>query len=179
MIDIDSRTRDPIVAPTYPNFVGFLADGRPVFAYQNIAKVRSQGAEAHFHVELGEAWRLRANYTYLDVTNLSFATPRPLVYRPEHSANLGLDWQASERVNVGLQARYTGQQYTAVYGDPSYNSRKDGYVLADPSPGWKLSERLSLRAGVFNLADRQVERDDSSDYNEEGRRWYASVNVGF
>ena len=35
MIDITSRTKDVTLAPSYDNFVGFLADGRPIFEYQN------------------------------------------------------------------------------------------------------------------------------------------------
>ncbi|MCD7099324.1 TonB-dependent receptor [Stenotrophomonas sp. MMGLT7] len=179
MIDITSRTRDTALAPSYPNFVGFLADGRPIFAYQNIARVRTQGLEANARILLGEDWSVRANYTYLDATNLSYDTPRPMVYKPEHSANVNLQWQASERIGLGLQARYVGRQYTSVYANAANNLSKRGYVLADLTSSWKLGRHLTLRAGALNLADHSVDRDNSSDYNEEGRRWYASMTASF
>lgn len=73
MISIDSRTADASLAPSYPNFVGFLPDGRPIFSYQNIASVRTKGIELGWRWDIGSDGTLGANYTYTDAKNTSGA----------------------------------------------------------------------------------------------------------
>ncbi|MGI3129543.1 TonB-dependent receptor domain-containing protein [Halopseudomonas pachastrellae] len=177
MIDIDSRTRDPVLAPTYPNFVGFLPDGRPIFAYQNIDKVRTQGVEASLNMQLGSTLRAQFNYSYLDAENLSAGAPRDMTYKPEHSANATLDWDATERLALNVSARYTGTQYISV--STSGNTAKEAYTIYDMGGRYRVGEGLTLGAGVLNLFDEQIENDDWSDFNEDRRQVYASIEYQF
>ncbi|TBV10898.1 TonB-dependent receptor domain-containing protein [Stutzerimonas kirkiae] len=177
MIDIQSRTRDVSLAPSYGNFIGFLNDGRPVFAYQNLDKVRTQGAELSLHKDFGSDWRTRLNYSYLDARNLSDSSPTPMIYRPRHSANLSIDWDASDRLEVSTSARYTGTQLTSVTARSQV--RKEAYTLFDLGLRYRLSDDVTLGTGLLNAFDRKVDRDVTADFNEERRRIYASLSVSF
>jgi len=56
---------------------------------------------------------------------------------------------------------------------------KPGYGLVDLSATWQVSPRTTLRGGVLNVADRTFDRINASDYSEEGRRIYVSLNARF
>ena len=114
MIDITSRTKDVTLAPSYDNFVGFLADGRPIFEYQNVARVETKGVELTGRYRFGPRWDMNASYTYLDATNKSYDYDLPLVYRPKHEANATLNWAVSDSLKSFAGVSYTGAQYTSV-----------------------------------------------------------------
>lgn len=177
MIDITSRTSNKTLAPTYSNFVGFLTDGRPVFKYQNINKVRTKGVELNASAKLARNISWRNNYTYLDAKNLSGTTPLPLTYRPRHSANSTLDWQVGEKLALALSAKFTGEQYTTV--STTSRIKKGGYASFDVSSSYDLQKNITVRAGVLNITDKTIERANSSDYNEDGRRYYLAMTTRF
>ncbi|MBS1154141.1 MAG: TonB-dependent receptor [Proteobacteria bacterium] len=179
MIDITSRTSNKTLAPTYSNFVGFLTDGRPVFKYQNINKVRTKGVELAFSAKLGKEVSWLNNYTYLDATNLSGSKPLPLVYRPRHSANSTLDWQFNEKLALALTGKLTGEQYISVPSSGTNLVKKGGYVSFDVSSSYDLQKNITVRAGVLNITDKTIERANSSDYNEDGRRYYLALTTRF
>lgn len=179
MIDISNRTRDVTLAPTYPNFVGFLPDGRPIFRYQNIARVKSKGIEANIAYDLNAAWDISANYTYLDVKNLSNPEPIGMIYQPEHSANATLNWRASDRLRLFASVNYVGKQYLAVYTNAAYNVVQGGYATADIGGSYALTDDVTLRAGILNLANKIIERTSTTEYNEDGRRYFVAVTKRF
>ena len=176
MIDITNRTTDRTLAPSYDNFVGYLPDGRPIFRYQNIAKVRSRGLEASWRAEPTAALGLRANYTFTDAKNTSGATAVPLTYRPRHVVNLGADWRATPQLTVSGSLRYHSSQYISVGWN---EAKKGGYAIADLTLGFRMTDALTLRAGILNLADKTFDRTTSADFNEEGRRYYLSLHAAF
>ena len=179
MLDITSRTANRTLAPTYPNFVGFLPDGRPIFKYQNIASVRSHGAELGLRAQLTPGVDLRANYTYTDARNTSGSIELPLTYRSKHVANVGLDWRPSAAWTLALNARHNGAQYISVPANGQNLVQAQAYTLVDLSAAWAVSPQLTLRAGVLNLADEGIDRTTSAEFNEDGRRWFLSVSARF
>ncbi|QGZ38057.1 outer membrane receptor for ferrienterochelin and colicins [Pseudoduganella flava] len=178
MIDITSRTSDRVLAPSYANFVGFLPDGRPIFAYQNIASVRTRGVEASLRATLNDALTARLNYTYTDAKNTSGATPLPMVYRPRMNANAALDWRATDALSASATVRYIGEQYLNVPSNGRNLLRKGGYTVADLSAAWRVHQ-YTISAGVLNVGDRGTQRDTSADFNEEGRRVFLSLLAKF
>ncbi|GGY11837.1 TonB-dependent receptor [Massilia dura] len=178
MIDITSRTSDRALAPSYDNFKGFLPDGRPVFAYQNIASVRTRGVEASLRATLTDTLVGRLNYTYTDTKNTSGATPLPLVYRPRMNANASLDWQPAQAWNTSATLRYIGEQYLNVPSSGVNLLRKGGYTVADLSAAYRAG-RYTVSGGVLNVDDRGTQRDVSADFNEQGRRLFVSLLAKF
>lgn len=175
MIDIDSRTRDVTLAPSYDNFVGFLPDGRPIFSYQNINSARTRGLEGSWKWQASRDLGFKTTYTYLSAKNTSKAVHTRLVNRSRHNLNVNADWRVNAQWNLGASWRLQSEQplnaANTVY--------KPGYGLVDLSAAWQVNPRTTLRAGVLNVADRTFDRINASDYSEEGRRLYVSLNAKF
>lgn len=179
MIDITSRTRDVKLAPTYSNFVGFLPDGRPIFRYQNIAKVRSRGVESNAAVKLNDRFDVVANYTWLDSENRSNPTPLAMIYQPRHSANATLNWHPADAWSLFATYNYVGEQYLSVSTNAALSVKREAYGMVDVGGAYRISPRITVRAGVLNIADKTLQRETSTEYNEEGRRFFAAVTRRF
>ncbi len=175
MIDIDSRTKDVALAPTYENFVGFLPDGRPIFRYQNINSARTQGIEASWHWQTHKNLKFKTSYTYLSAKNTSKPKHTPLINRSRHNLHVTADWQPHARWTLGAAWRLQSKQPLDTTG----KVYKPGYGLVDLSAAWNITPKTTLRAGILNVADRTFDRQNSSDYSEEGRRFFVSLNAHF
>ncbi len=179
MIEINNRTRDTVVAKTYPNYVGMLPDGRPIFRYENVAKARTQGVEATARLEAHENVQITANYTNLDAKNLSGPTPLQLTYRPRHNANVSVDWQALEALNLTLASIFTGKQYISVPANGQNVLHQGGYNTFDLSAGYSVNRMINIRAGMLNILNKKVEREVASGFNEEGSRVFFALTTRF
>jgi len=175
MIDISNRTANAVLGASYPNFVGLLADGRPVFAYENIAKVQTKGLEASLRATFNPQWGMKANYTYTHARNTSTATATPLAYRPRHQAHVNVDWKPSDAWAVNAGVRHVGEQVITVWN----NTTKAAYNVVDLTAAYRINQLFTLRAGVLNVGNQGNERLSSADYNEEGRRYFVSVSASF
>ena len=175
MIDIDSRTADKTLAPSFDNFVGFLPDGRPIFSYQNINSARTRGIESSWKWEASQALNLKTTYTLLDAKNTSKAVATRLINRSRHNLNVTADWRVNAAWSLAANWRLQSAQMLNTAG----TVQKGGYGLVDLSAAWKLNPQTTLRAGVLNVADRTLARAASNDYTEEGRRIYISMNARF
>jgi outer membrane receptor for ferrienterochelin and colicins len=184
MIDITSRTANVALAPTYPNFIGFLpagapGNGRPIFRYENVQRVRTEGLEASVRVAPSTAWRLRVSYAYLDAKNRSGAAPLPLVYRPAHTFNAMADWLPAKALTISGIVRSNGSQYVSVPASGTNLVTRDGYAIVDLSAAYRLHPRLTVRGGALNVGNMAVARDTSLDFNEDGRRYFIGLSTQF
>ncbi|MCF4164795.1 TonB-dependent receptor [Zavarzinia compransoris] len=175
-----ARTGDPVLATTFSNFVGLDSLGRPIFSYENIDEARTQGIEANVSVRPTETLTISANYTYLDAEAQS-GVKRPLIYQPEHSANLALDWQATEALDLSVAVNYVGEQYTSVptNGNLANATTVDSFVTSDVIASYDVNDHLTVRAGVLNIADKTVTRTIGNDFNVDGRRFFLSTTASF
>ena len=175
-----ARTDDPVIAPTYANFVGFDSRGNSIFTYENIDQARTMGIEASIAVRPRDDLTITANYTYLDAKATS-GIERPLAYAPEHSANVSLDWQATEKLSLGAAVNYFGDQYTYVptNGNMSGASKSDAYVTADLTGQYDVNDSFTIRAGILNVADKQILRHVDDDFNVDGRRFFFGATARF
>ncbi|MNL72161.1 Colicin I receptor precursor [compost metagenome] len=73
-----------------------------------------------------------------------------------------------------MQGNYTGEKLTVTSGGPT----PGGYVVWNTGGAWQASKSVKLRAGVMNLMDKDLSRDDYS-YNEDGRRYFMAVDYQF
>ncbi|WP_058913805.1 catecholate siderophore receptor CirA [Entomohabitans teleogrylli] len=172
MIDV-LRTSNPALAPSYPNYVG-MENGRPVFRYFNVNKARIRGLETELKVPFNEQWKLTLNYTYTDGRNLSDGGNKPLENRPFHNANGTLDWAPLQDWSFYVSANYSGESRATAANGPT----PGGYVIWNAGAGWQATKNVKLRAGVLNLGDKDLSRDDYS-FNEDGRRYFVSLDYRF
>ncbi len=177
MISIN-RTADAAAAPSYSNFVGFYtnANGRrvPTFRYFNVNKARIRGVETELKVPFDDTWKLTLNYTYNDGRDLSDGGDKPLQELPFHTANGTLDWQAMQDWSFYVSGNYTGEKRDVS----NTGKTPGGYVIWNAGGAWQATKNVKLRAGVLNLTDKDLSRDDYS-YNEDGRRYFMAVDYRF
>ena len=171
---------DVNAAPGYQNFVGFEtgANGRriPVFSYYNVNKARIQGVETELKIPFNDEWKLSINYTYNDGRDVSNGENKPLSDLPFHTANGTLDWKplALEDWSFYVSGHYTGQKRA----DSATAKTPGGYTIWNTGAAWQVTKDVKLRAGVLNLGDKDLSRDDYS-YNEDGRHYFMAVDYRF
>ncbi|QLK60556.1 catecholate siderophore receptor CirA [Enterobacteriaceae bacterium Kacie_13] len=168
------RTANKNLAPTYQNFVGFDASGNPIFKYYNVNKARIRGLETEVSLPVAEAWNLKLNYTYNDARDLSNGGNKPLSDLPFHTTNATLDWKPWDAWSFYLSANYKGKSRTVTDGNPT----PGGYTVWNTGGSYQVNKAVKIRAGVLNLGDKDLNRDDYS-YNEDGRRYFAAVDYSF
>lgn len=168
------RTANKSLAPTYQNFAGFDASGNPIFQYYNVNKARIRGLETEVSLPVADAWDLKLNYTYNDARDLSNGGNKPLSDLPFHTTNATLDWKPWQAWSFYLSANYKGKSRTVTDG----NATPGGYTIWNTGGSYQVNKAVKLRAGVLNLGDKDLNRDDYS-YNEDGRRYFAAVDYSF
>lgn len=166
------RTANKNLAPTYQNFVGFDASGNPIFKYYNVNKARIRGLETSQPAG-HEAWNLKLNYTYNDARDLSNGGNKPLSDLPFHTTNATLDWKPWD-AQTSTFLPTTRQKRTVTDGNPT----PGGYTVWNTGGSYQVNKAVKIRAGVLNLGDKDLNRDDYS-YNEDGRRYFAAVDYSF
>lgn len=137
--------------------------------YVNIDRTKTTGVEAEVEAELSDRFTLKASYAFTDAVDES--TGAELIRAPEHAGSLSLLW-TGDRLRAALSVRAEGEQADS---DPSTFSpaRRDGFVTANLSGSWALSDTIDLTARVVNLTDEDYQQ--SLGYGEAGR----SLFVGF
>ena len=174
MIGIN-RTSNRGLAPSYDNFVGFDPDsGNPVFRYYNVNKARIRGVETELKIPFDDQWKLTLNYTYNDGRDLSDGGNKPLSELPLHTANGTVDWKPLADWSFYVSANYTGEKRTTTTDGPT----PGGYVIWNAGGAYQATKNVKLRAGVMNLGDKDLSRDDYS-YNEDGRRYFLAMDYRF
>lgn len=177
--DIDNmitviRTANRNLAQTYQNFAGFDASGNPIFRYYNVNKARIRGLETELGLPVTDKLNLKLNYTYNDARDRSNGGNKPLSELPFHTSNATLDWKPLEDWSFYLSANYKGKSRTVTDG----NATPGGYTIWNAGGAYKVNKAVKIRAGVLNLTDKDLNRDDYS-YNEDGRRYFAAVDYSF
>ncbi|THD51702.1 catecholate siderophore receptor CirA [Enterobacteriaceae bacterium ML5] len=168
------RTANRNLAQTYQNFVGFDASGNPIFRYYNVNKARIRGLETELSLPVTDVLNLKLNYTYNDARDLSNGGNKPLSELPFHTSNATLDWKPLEDWSFYISANYKGKSRTVTDG----NATPGGYTVWNTGGSYQVNKAVKLRAGVLNLGDKDLNRDDYS-YNEDGRRYFAAIDYSF
>ena len=193
---------DKIVAGYVP--VGQTGGTPParIFRWENAPEAIVEGFEGNFNVPLlgdrGDVLKWNPNVTWM-IENENKATGQPLSVIPEYTLNTSLDWQATDNLALLLTGTFYGRQEPATR-DMNNDDRCDEAgvtdcdalrAVRDPYSVWGISARyaitkkVSLGAGVNNLLDKRLFRESNSSYagaatyNEPGRAWFVSMNVGF
>lgn len=145
---------------------------------QNIDEAQIQGVELSADYGITRGLRLSSSYTYTDSEQKTgeFAG-QPLNKIPEHMANLGLDWTANRRLTVWAQGNYRGET-SDFLSRTSMSSGTPGYATADAGVVYKLTRRLDLKLGLYNITDRTV-TNDAYGVVLDGRRVTFGLNLDF
>ena len=153
-------------------------------AYENIDEVELRGVEFTLDYDILDNLIYRHSYTYTETEQKSGDFKgKPLNNVAKHMFNASLDWQATQRVNLWVQGNYRGK----TTGDWSTNSgggRQNGvkypsYTFADVGVVYRPQDDLSLKAGVYNVFNKEVTTDGDYAYNLDGRRLIFALTKSF
>src|SRR5690606_33070746 len=125
----------------------------------NVDEAVTRGFEASSRIPLAQGWTLIANYTFTESEQKSGPDRgRPLTDTPEHMVNMRLRWEATARLSAWLSAEYRSDRYRSEDSSTStakatYGDYRD-YALFHLGAGYRLSDRVTLNATIYNLLDK-------------------------
>ena len=121
----------------------------------NIDKVTIQGAELAGRWLINDSLALRANYTYTDSEQKSGANKgQPLGNSAKHMANLTLNWQASEVLDVFLTSEYRTKRFRSWDTIADKALYYKGYNVFHLGASYQASESVTFNARINNLFDQ-------------------------
>lgn len=146
--------------------------------YENIDKAQMSGVEATFDYNLTQSFRLSPGYTYTKSKQKSGDFKgQPLNKTPKHMLNLGLDLQATDKLNLWSQFNYRGK--TSNYlSRTEMKEATPGYGFLDAGLAYKLNPRATAKFGVYNIANKNVSGEDYEAVLD-GRRVNLGLSVDF
>lgn len=168
--------------------------GLKLYTYDNVGKANIRGIEVATGIPLAQDWKLSMNYTYTDserksdeetLSNSKISLKGyPLDKTPKHMANAKLDWQFNEDLNLYTRAQYIGKQVWAAQRNGSQVPRyRSGYTTMDMGATYQLFKNTKLNFAVLNIANEKGSKIDAKGGGnwdvEDGRRYWANVNVSF
>lgn len=146
--------------------------------YYNIDKAEMQGVELTLDYDITPTVRLSSSYTYTESEQKTGDFKgEPLTKMPKHMANVMLDWQTTDRLNLWLEGNYRSK--TSDY--LSRTSMSDGtpsYGFIDTGLVYGLTENTQLKAGLYNITSKEVTNDDYG-VVLDGRQYNLGLTVNF
>ncbi|WP_208230917.1 TonB-dependent siderophore receptor [Brenneria izadpanahii] len=169
-----------------------LSNGRSVYQWENGGKALVHGWEAYLTVPLvRDTLDWRTNATWM-INSKDKTTGNPLSVIPKYTINTMLDWQVNEDLSANLSWTLYGRQKprqhyengadSGVGGGTLMSTKELGaYSVLGASVNYAVTKNVQVNAGVSNLLDKRVYRDNQGafTYNEPGRAYYAGVTYNF
>ncbi|MFU8926665.1 TonB-dependent receptor domain-containing protein [Acinetobacter puyangensis] len=140
----------------------------------NVDEAEINGVEVTFDTELNDWSTVRANYTFTDSEQKSGANKgRPLNDIPKHNANVTLDTQPTDAVNVWARFNYRGEttSSTNIESYPAYN-------FYDVGLNYKFNQNITAKFAVNNVFDTVLTSDEDNKVLD-GRRYTIGLTTNF
>lgn len=139
--------------------------------YVNIARTRSNGAEAEADARLTPQLRLKLTYAWIDA--IDAPSGERLLRVPHATGAASLFWDDGAW-GAALTARGETSQPDVDRDGFSPVTRR-GFVTADLAGSYRLNDEVTLTARIENLTDKRYEQ--SFGFNEPGRAIYLGVRL--
>lgn len=144
----------------------------------NIDEASMQGVELSLDYGITPTLAFSSSYTYTDSEQKSGEFEgEPLNKIPKHMANAGLDWQTTSQLNLWLDANYRGET-TDYLSRTSMSDGTPDYTFVDVGMVYALNDRARVKAGLYNVADKEV-TNDTYGVVLDGRRVNLGLTVDF
>lgn len=145
---------------------------------KNIDKAMMRGVELTFDYGITDTVGFSSSYTFTDSEQKSGEFKgEPLNKIPKHMLNAGLDWQTTAMLNLWIDANIRGE--TSDYlGRDSMDDGTPGYGFVDAGLVYQLNESARVKAGLYNIGDKQV-TNDTYGVVLDGRRLNLGLAVDF
>ncbi|WP_418187094.1 TonB-dependent receptor domain-containing protein [Aliarcobacter lanthieri] len=141
---------------------------------ENIDKAEIKGLEFSFDYDLFENLTANTSYTYTKSEQKSGNFKgKPLNDISKNMVNIGLDWDISKDWNTWTIYNYRGKK-----SGSNNNIGQPGYGTFDAGVIYKATKDMSLKAGVYNIANKEI---TTADYGQllDGRRYTVGMNLKF
>jgi outer membrane receptor for ferrienterochelin and colicins len=166
------------------NGVVYPYDPRGYTANENVDEAELRGVEWTLDYDILDNLTYRHSYTFTETEQKSgMYKGEPLNDMAKHSFNASLDWQATERLNLWTQFNYrgstSGRWQTGTSGSSTNGVTYPAYRFVDLGAGYKVTKDLTVKAGVYNVANEKVTTDNNFNYNLDGRRYIVSLTQSF
>jgi len=130
---------------------------RPSGTYDNVGRVRAQGAEIEAGAEMLPGWSARLAYSLVDTQNRTPGSPNRghvLARRPRHTLSLGSEWRVVPLGPVvGADLRWASRSFDDAANLVPLRS----YAVLDLSLRWPLGERFELFGRIENVANERYQ----------------------
>lgn len=144
----------------------------------NIDEAELTGAEFTINWGILDNLRLNSSYTFTDSEQKSGEFKgQPLNKSPEHMFNANLDYQVNDKLALWTQANYRGKT-TDYLSRTSMASGTPAYHFVDLGLTYKLNSDTTLKAGVYNVTNREVTNENYG-VVLDGRRLNIGLTLNF
>lgn len=124
-----------------------------------LGQTRRRGVDLQASTRIGERWSLWGSHAYQEAKVVSaFADDgtslagNEVLATPRFISNLGVDFDASDRLRFGVQARAQGDYYLEARNAAG---KFGGFAVLDLSAGYRLSERMRIDLQLKNVTGRE------------------------
>lgn len=139
--------------------------------YVNIARTATDGVELEGRARLGAGFDLTLAYGWTDARDET--TGARLLRVPEHAGSATLGWRG-ERLSAALTVRAESEQDDSDGFAPMV---RDGFVAANLSGSYALTEQVTLTGRIENLTDEGYQQVFG--YGEPGRSAYVGLRLRY
>jgi vitamin B12 transporter len=133
------------------------ASGICAGTYDNVGRVRAQGAEVEAGAEVLQGVSARLAYSLVDTENRTAGSANrgnTLARRPRHTLSLGGEWRVAGRgPTLGADLRWASKSFD----DAANTVLLRAYAVLDVTARWPVSERVELFGRIENLADERYQ----------------------
>ena len=137
---------------------------------ENVDEVEIRGVELFADATLLPSLELRVAYTNQDIDQDDRGSDSEVVRRPQHKANLDIDYRPNDRLYYYLGIDYVGQRKDVILAwDSAETIRLKSYTTANAAVWYRVADDWRLFGRVDNLSDEQYEPADG--FQAPGR-WY-------
>ena len=140
----------------------------------NAQRARTRGLEGFVNVPLAKGLAWNTNITKMfESKNLS--TGASLLAVPELSIYSSLQWQIRQGWSAVFSARHVGKEVVTTGTATTFAK---AYTTFDVSMNYNVTDTLTLRAGIINLADKET-RTIGANYDNGGRTYFVGMTARF
>ncbi|MCC7633984.1 TonB-dependent receptor [Stenotrophomonas rhizophila] len=124
-----------------------------------LGKTRRRGVDAQFNAQLGDKWTLWASHAYQEAKiardgrdGALSLQGREVAAVPRHISTLGVDYQATPSLQLGLQGRAQGDYYLE---ERNVAGKYGNFAVLDLSARYQINPAWSVDLQVKNATGRQ------------------------
>ncbi|OCM00157.1 Colicin I receptor precursor [Aliarcobacter thereius] len=150
--------------------VSYGAGAGKYYTSENLEKVNINGVEVNLDYKFNNTFDTSLNFTYLDTEDKS--TNKELVYTPNLSASLNLNYKVLDNLSSNIILRYIGKQYD----DKENKEKLDDYMIVDLALNYEINKIFTLYGGIDNIFNKKV--DERVDVNV-GSYYFAGIKAKF